>query len=154
MPHQTTEVDKPIVFTDTVISCSASLPATSAGPMFNLQPTEVNVNVNAPITTTVYDAQATNLNGGNADEGITYSIKGTNADKFSITTATGILTYKPLTSPAVETEWPLSSFTFLPLIAKPLVKIFTDTVISCSVSLPVKQPTLMVAMQMKVLLIV
>jgi hypothetical protein len=27
------------------------------------------------------------------DEGITYSIKGTNADKFSITTNTGILTY-------------------------------------------------------------
>ncbi len=68
----------------------------NTGPMFNLQPTEVNVNVNAPITTTVYDAQATNLNGGNADEGITYSIKGTNADKFSITTDTGILTYKTI----------------------------------------------------------
>jgi hypothetical protein len=38
-------------------------------------------------------AQVTNLNGGNADEDITYSIKGTNADKFSITTDTGILTY-------------------------------------------------------------
>jgi hypothetical protein len=37
----------------------------------------------------------------------------------------------PLISPAVETETPLSSFTFLPLITKPLVKIFTDTVISC-----------------------
>jgi hypothetical protein len=36
----------------------------NTGSMFNLQPTEVNVNVNAPITTTVYDAQATNLNGG------------------------------------------------------------------------------------------
>jgi hypothetical protein len=40
-----------------------------------------------PITTTVYDAQVTNLNGGTADEGITYSIKGINADKFSITLA-------------------------------------------------------------------
>jgi hypothetical protein len=39
--------------------------------------------VNTPITTTVYDAQATNLNGGNADEGITYRIKGANADKFA-----------------------------------------------------------------------
>jgi hypothetical protein len=47
--------------------------------------------LNTPITTTVYDAQATNLNGGNADEGITYRIKGTNADKFAITTDTGIL---------------------------------------------------------------
>jgi hypothetical protein len=43
-----------------------------------------SADVNTPITTTVYDAQATNLNGGNADEGITYKIKGTNADKFSI----------------------------------------------------------------------
>jgi hypothetical protein len=31
----------------------------------------VNVNANAPITTTVYDAQVTNLNGGIVDEGIT-----------------------------------------------------------------------------------
>jgi hypothetical protein len=38
---------------------------------------------------------STNLN-GNADEGITYSIKGVNADKFSITANTGILTYKTL----------------------------------------------------------
>jgi hypothetical protein len=30
------------------------------------------------LTTTVYDAQVTNHNGGNADEGITYKIKGTN----------------------------------------------------------------------------
>jgi hypothetical protein len=37
-----------------------------------LHPTAINVDVNTPITTTVYDAQATNLNGGNADEGITY----------------------------------------------------------------------------------
>ncbi len=68
----------------------------NTGPIFNLQPTEINVDVDTPITTTVYDAQATNLNGGNADEDITYSIKGTNADKFSITTDTGILTYKTI----------------------------------------------------------
>jgi hypothetical protein len=43
------------------------------------------VSINAPTTTTVYDAQATNLDGGTIDEGITYSIKGTNADKYSIT---------------------------------------------------------------------
>jgi hypothetical protein len=35
------------------------------------------------------------LSSGNADEGITYSIKGTNADKFLITD-TGILTYKAI----------------------------------------------------------
>jgi hypothetical protein len=35
------------------------------------------------VTTTVYDAQATNLSGGGTvDEDITYHIKGTNADKF------------------------------------------------------------------------
>jgi hypothetical protein len=57
--------------------------------LFDLQSaTTVNVHVNAPIATTVYDAQVTNLNGGNADEGITYSIKGINADKFSLTTDT------------------------------------------------------------------
>ncbi|CAC9549109.1 hypothetical protein [uncultured Gammaproteobacteria bacterium] len=65
-------------------------------PIFNLQPTAINVDVDTPITTTVYDAQATNLNGGNADEGITYRIKGTNADKFAITADTGILTYKAI----------------------------------------------------------
>jgi hypothetical protein len=31
-------------------------------PTFDLQPTAIKVNVNTPITTTVYDAQATNLN--------------------------------------------------------------------------------------------
>ncbi len=65
----------------------------NTGPIFDSQPTTVNVNANAPITTTVYDAQVTNLNGGIVDEGITYRIKGTDADKFSITTDTGILTY-------------------------------------------------------------
>ncbi len=65
-------------------------------PIFDSQPTTVDTHVNAPIATTVYDAQVTNLSSGNADEGITYSIKGTNVDKFSITTDTGILTYKTI----------------------------------------------------------
>jgi hypothetical protein len=43
-----------------------------------------------------------NLN-GIADEGITYSIKGTNADKFSITAGTGILTYKTI-QPSVHDD--------------------------------------------------
>ncbi|CAC9963186.1 hypothetical protein [uncultured Gammaproteobacteria bacterium] len=68
----------------------------STGPIFDLQPTMVNININAPITTTVYDAQTTNLDGGTADEDITYKIKGTNANKFSITADTGILTYKTI----------------------------------------------------------
>ena len=68
----------------------------NTGPIFDQQPTAINVDVNTPITTTVYDAQATNLNGGNADEGITYRIKGTNVDKFAITDDTGILTYKAI----------------------------------------------------------
>jgi hypothetical protein len=41
-------------------------------PIFDQQPTTVITYVNAPITTTVYDAQVTNLNGDTADEGITY----------------------------------------------------------------------------------
>ena len=65
----------------------------NTNPIFDSQPTTIDTYINTPITTTVYDAQVTNLNGGNADEDITYSIKGTNADKFSITTDTGILTY-------------------------------------------------------------
>jgi hypothetical protein len=60
------------------------------------QPITANISPNTPITTTVYDAQVTNLNGGTVDEGITYSIEGTNTDKFSITTDTGILTYKTI----------------------------------------------------------
>ncbi|CAB9543932.1 RTX toxins and related Ca2+-binding proteins, partial [Bathymodiolus brooksi thiotrophic gill symbiont] len=76
----------------------------NANPIFNLQPTAINVDVDTPITTTVYDAQATNLNGGNADEGITYRIKGTNADKFSITTDTGILTYKTIQTSAHDND--------------------------------------------------
>jgi hypothetical protein len=48
-------------------------------PIFDLQSaTTVNVRVNSPITTTVYDAQVINLDDGSADEDITYSIEGTN----------------------------------------------------------------------------
>ncbi|CAB9544347.1 hypothetical protein BROOK1789C_1613, partial [Bathymodiolus brooksi thiotrophic gill symbiont] len=73
-------------------------------PIFDSQPTTVDTHVNAPIATTVYDAQATNLNSGNADEGITYRIKGTNADKFAITTDTGILTYKTIQALAHDND--------------------------------------------------
>jgi hypothetical protein len=38
----------------------------NADPILDLQPTAINIDVNTPITTTVYDAQATNLNSGNA----------------------------------------------------------------------------------------
>ena len=69
----------------------------NTNPIFDLQSaTTVNVRANSPITTTVYDAQVTNLNGDTADEGITYRIKGANASKFSITAGTGILTYKTI----------------------------------------------------------
>jgi hypothetical protein len=73
-------------------------------PTFDLQPTEINADVNTPITTTVYDAQATNLNGGNADEGVTYSIKGTNVNKFSIAADTGILTYKTIQASILDND--------------------------------------------------
>jgi hypothetical protein len=105
----------------------------TADPIFDLQPTTVNILVNAPIATTVYDAHATNLNGGNADEVVTYSIKGTNVNKFSIAADTGILT-----SPA-----------FLPLITKPCPRCsFTDTVISCSASLPATSVATMVTISL------
>jgi hypothetical protein len=40
-------------------------------PILDSQPTTVDTHVNAPIATTVYDAQVTNLSSGNADKGIT-----------------------------------------------------------------------------------
>jgi hypothetical protein len=46
----------------------------------------------------------TNLNGGDADEGITYRIKGTNADKFAITADIGILTYKTIQATAHDND--------------------------------------------------
>ncbi|OJA03220.1 integrin alpha, partial [Bathymodiolus thermophilus thioautotrophic gill symbiont] len=58
--------------------------------------TNVNFEINAAITTTVYDAQASNLNGGNADDGITYSIKNASTSKFAIIANTGIVTYKAI----------------------------------------------------------
>ncbi|CAB5500459.1 hypothetical protein THERMOT_1238 [Bathymodiolus thermophilus thioautotrophic gill symbiont] len=67
----------------------------TVAPIFDQQPTAINTDINTPITTTIYDAQATDQN-GNADEGITYSIKGTNADKFEITADTGVVTYKTM----------------------------------------------------------
>jgi hypothetical protein len=51
-------------------------------PIFEKPITAIDANINASITTTIYDAQATNLNNGNVDEGITYSIKGTNANRL------------------------------------------------------------------------
>jgi hypothetical protein len=53
-------------------------------PIFDSQPTTVDTHVNAPIATTIYDAQVTNLSSGNADTGITYSIKGTNVDSKAL----------------------------------------------------------------------
>ncbi|CAB5500312.1 beta strand repeat-containing protein, partial [Bathymodiolus thermophilus thioautotrophic gill symbiont] len=71
-------------------------------PLFGVI-TTVNVAMNTDITTTVYDAQASNLNGGNADDGITYSIKNASTSKFAITTDIGIVTYKALQT-AVHTD--------------------------------------------------
>ncbi|SGZ73104.1 Alkaline phosphatase [Bathymodiolus thermophilus thioautotrophic gill symbiont] len=65
-------------------------------PLFLNTDNTVSVEINSTVTTTVYDAQVVNHTGGNADEGITYSIKGANASKFSITTDTGIVTYKTI----------------------------------------------------------
>ena len=65
-------------------------------PLFFSTGNVVNVRTNSAVTTTIYDARVVNHTGGNVDEGITYSIKGANASKFSITTDTGIVTYKTM----------------------------------------------------------
>ena len=52
--------------------------------------------VNDPVATEVYNADATD-GGGMADDGITYSLSGTNAGQFTINPATGSVTYQ--TSP-------------------------------------------------------
>ncbi|SGZ76788.1 Flagellar hook-length control protein FliK [Bathymodiolus thermophilus thioautotrophic gill symbiont] len=64
----------------------------TTSPIFAQQSTTVDIFVNAPITTTVYNAQASV---GDADR-ITYSIKNANTSKFSITDDTGIVTYKTI----------------------------------------------------------
>ena len=76
----------------------------NTNPMFDQQPTTIDAYANSPIETIVYDAQVVNLNGGTADEGITYRIKGTNASKFSITTNTGVLTYKAIQTLAHDND--------------------------------------------------
>ena len=54
------------------------------------------VAINAAITVTAYDANATN-NGGDsetADDGVTYTLGGINAGEFNIVAESGIVTYK------------------------------------------------------------
>ncbi|AYQ56080.1 Integrins alpha chain [Bathymodiolus thermophilus thioautotrophic gill symbiont] len=75
------------------ISNTKIITVDTIAPAFDSSPTTINIVVNTPITTTIYDAQATNLRGGNADDGITYSIKEADTSKFLITN-TGIVTYK------------------------------------------------------------
>ncbi|OJA03808.1 hypothetical protein, partial [Bathymodiolus thermophilus thioautotrophic gill symbiont] len=57
-----------------VVKNAGTIVVDTSNPSFT-SATNVNFEINAAITTTVYDAQASNLNGGNADDGITYSIK-------------------------------------------------------------------------------
>jgi hypothetical protein len=38
----------------------------NTNPIFDSQPTTIDTHINTPITATVYGAQVTNLNGGNA----------------------------------------------------------------------------------------
>ncbi|AYQ55811.1 alpha integrin [Bathymodiolus thermophilus thioautotrophic gill symbiont] len=78
-----------------VVKNAGAIVVDTSNPLFT-SATNVNFEINAAITTTVYDAQASNLNGGNADDGITYSIKNASTSKFAITTDTGIVTYKAI----------------------------------------------------------
>ncbi|AYQ56073.1 alpha integrin [Bathymodiolus thermophilus thioautotrophic gill symbiont] len=76
-----------------VVKNTFSIVVDTTDPSF-IGATKINVSLNTPIATTIYNAQATD--GGNADENITYSIKGANASKFSIVADTGILTYRAI----------------------------------------------------------
>ncbi|AYQ55815.1 alpha integrin [Bathymodiolus thermophilus thioautotrophic gill symbiont] len=78
-----------------VVKNAGTIVVDTSNPSFT-SATNVNFEINAAITTTVYDAQASNLNGGNADDGVTYSIKNASTSKFAITTDTGIVTYKAI----------------------------------------------------------
>jgi hypothetical protein len=124
---------------------TSSFTLDTVDPTFDQQqPTTVDILSNTPITTTIYDAQATD--GGNADADITYSIKGVNADKFSITTDTGILSSKPspLTSPAEETVVPLRLLGVSPLITKPCTRFFIDTVMDFFTLLPARSVAIII----------
>jgi hypothetical protein len=63
----------------------------TSGPVFS-SATTATTPVNTPTSTTVYDANATD-NGGANDVGITYTLGGTNASLFNIST-TGAVTFK------------------------------------------------------------
>ncbi|CAB5503063.1 RTX toxins and related Ca2+-binding proteins, partial [Bathymodiolus thermophilus thioautotrophic gill symbiont] len=78
-----------------VVKNAGAIVVDTSDPLFAGAAT-ANLEVNAAITTIVYDAQASNLSSGNADDGITYSIKNASTSKFAITTDTGIVTYKAI----------------------------------------------------------
>ncbi|WP_257468827.1 beta strand repeat-containing protein, partial [Bathymodiolus thermophilus thioautotrophic gill symbiont] len=78
-----------------VVKNAGAIVVDASDPLFAGAST-ANLEVNAAITTIVYDAQASNLSSGNADDGITYSIKNASTSKFAITTDTGIVTYKAI----------------------------------------------------------
>ncbi|CAB5503515.1 BspA family leucine-rich repeat surface protein, partial [Bathymodiolus thermophilus thioautotrophic gill symbiont] len=91
-----TDADKKVTLSNTkVITVDTTVPT------FELSlPTIINIATNTPITTPVYDAQAINLKGGNADDGITYSLKEATSSKFKINADTGKVTYKTLQTSA------------------------------------------------------
>ena len=63
-------------------------------PVFTNAANTATATINGPAATVVYDASATDNGYGAADAGITYSLSGTNADLFTIDSATGKVTYK------------------------------------------------------------
>ncbi|CAB5501490.1 hypothetical protein THERMOS_1396 [Bathymodiolus thermophilus thioautotrophic gill symbiont] len=79
-----------------VVKNTFSIVVDTTDPIFAPQPTTVSILVNSPVATTVYSAQASNLSGGDVNYGITYSIKNADTSKFTITTNTGIVTYKTM----------------------------------------------------------
>ncbi|OJA03595.1 FG-GAP repeat protein, partial [Bathymodiolus thermophilus thioautotrophic gill symbiont] len=79
-----------------VVKNTFSIVVDTTDPIFVPQPTTASILVNSPVATTVYSAQASNLSGGDVNYGITYSIKNADTSKFTITTNTGIVTYKTM----------------------------------------------------------
>ncbi|CAB5494264.1 Ig-like domain-containing protein [Bathymodiolus thermophilus thioautotrophic gill symbiont] len=88
-----TDANKKVTISDTRV-----ITIDTIAPTFDLSlPTTINIATNTPITTSVYNAQATNLEGGN---GIIYSLKEAASSKFKINADTGKVTYKTLQTSA------------------------------------------------------
>jgi hypothetical protein len=112
-------VDKPIIFTDTVIGCSASLPATSVAT------------INITYVANAIQVRQTDAVGNVSDIG-------KNTLRIVVDNTNPIFDLQPATTVNVRVnspDRPVSTKSNVGLTGL-VISLFTDTVISCSVSLP------------------